>query len=96
MISSLGAASSSSSSSSSSSAAVRVEKATSEFLIGPDWTINIDICDTINSNHWLAKDVVKAVKKRLQHKNPKVQLLSLTVSLLEPPPLYNLQSIKLC
>ncbi|KAJ8533130.1 hypothetical protein K7X08_016019 [Anisodus acutangulus] len=75
MISSLGAASSSSS----SSASVRVEKATSEFLIGPDWTMNIDICDTINSNQWLAKDVVKAVKKRLQHKNPKVQLLALTL-----------------
>lgn len=27
----------------------------------------------------LAKDVVKAVKRRLQHKNPKVQLLSLTL-----------------
>ncbi|KAM7463907.1 hypothetical protein LguiA_032028 [Lonicera macranthoides] len=71
--------SSSSSSSSSSSANVLVEKATSEFLIGPDWTMNINICDTINSNRWLAKDVVKAVKKRLQHKNPKVQLLSLTL-----------------
>ncbi|XP_027066988.1 TOM1-like protein 6 [Coffea arabica] len=64
---------------SSSSAIVRVEKATSEFLIGPDWTMNIDICDTLNSNQWLAKDVVKAVKKRLQHKNPKVQLLALTL-----------------
>lgn len=64
---------------SSSSVILRVEKATSEFLIGPDWTMNIDICDTLNSNQWLAKDVVKAVKKRLQHKNPKVQLLALTL-----------------
>ncbi|KAI3781099.1 hypothetical protein L2E82_11100 [Cichorium intybus] len=70
---------SSSSSSSANSAVVRVDKATSEFLNGPDWTINIDICDTINANHWLAKDVVKALKKRLQHKNPHVQLLSLTL-----------------
>lgn len=43
---------SSASSSSAHSASVRVEKATSEFLNGPDWTINIDICDSINLNHW--------------------------------------------
>lgn len=35
---------------SSSSASVRVEKATSEFLIGPDWTLNMEICDIVNSN----------------------------------------------
>ncbi|KAL1549080.1 hypothetical protein AAHA92_17226 [Salvia divinorum] len=64
---------------SSSSATVRVEKATSEFLIGPDWTLNMEICDIVNSNQMLAKDVVKAVKKRLQHKKPKVQLLALTL-----------------
>ncbi|CAO2823967.1 unnamed protein product [Amaranthus hypochondriacus] len=66
-------------SSSSVSATVRVDKATSELLVGPDWSLNIDICDLCNSNHWLAKDVVKEVKRRLQHKNPKVQLLSLTL-----------------
>lgn len=63
----------------SGSATVAVDKATSDLLIGPDWTMNIDICDSINSTHWQAKDVVKAVKKRLLHKNPKVQLLSLTL-----------------
>ncbi|PON53562.1 Target of Myb protein [Parasponia andersonii] len=69
----------SSSSSSSSSATVAVEKATSDLLISPDWTMNIDICDSVNSHHWQAKDVVKALKRRLQHKNSKVQLLSLTL-----------------
>ncbi|CAN1303369.1 TOM1-like protein 6 [Linum perenne] len=64
---------------SSSSATVAVDKATSDLLITPDWTMNIDICDSINSNHWQAKDVVKAVKKRLQHKNPRVQFLALTL-----------------
>ncbi|CAN1771850.1 TOM1-like protein 6 [Linum perenne] len=64
---------------SSSSATVAVDKATSDLLISPDWTMNIDICDSINSNHWQAKDVVKAVKKRLQHRNPGVQLLALTL-----------------
>ncbi|XP_061357792.1 TOM1-like protein 6 [Gastrolobium bilobum] len=64
---------------SSSSATVAVEKATSDLLLGPDWTMNIEICDSINSNHWQPKDVVKAVKKRLQHKSSKVQLLALTL-----------------
>ncbi|XP_073113417.1 TOM1-like protein 6 isoform X2 [Elaeis guineensis] len=64
---------------SSSSASVRVEKATSDLLIGPDWTLNMEICDSINSDQWQAKDVVKAVKKRLQHKSPKVQFLALTL-----------------
>uniref|UniRef100_A0A6N2KJA8 VHS domain-containing protein n=1 Tax=Salix viminalis TaxID=40686 RepID=A0A6N2KJA8_SALVM len=64
---------------SSSSAIVAVDKATCDLLIGPDWTMNIDICDSVNSHHWQAKDVVKALKKRLQHKSPKVQLLALTL-----------------
>ncbi|PKA67240.1 hypothetical protein AXF42_Ash004732 [Apostasia shenzhenica] len=63
----------------SSSATVRVEKATSDLLLGPDWTMNMDICDSINTDAGLAKDVVKAVKKRLQHKNPRVQFFALTL-----------------
>eukprot|EP01018_Ginkgo_biloba_P000306 Gb_06800 [translate_table: standard] len=56
-----------------------VDKATSDLLIGPDWTMNLDICDVINTDQGQAKDVIKAVKKRLGHKNPKVQLLALTL-----------------
>ncbi|XP_074311869.1 TOM1-like protein 6 [Silene latifolia] len=67
------------SSPSSSSATVRVDKATSELLVSPDWSINMEICDLCNSNHWMAKDMLKSVKRRLQHKNPKVQLLTLTL-----------------
>uniref|UniRef100_A0A0D9WF98 VHS domain-containing protein n=1 Tax=Leersia perrieri TaxID=77586 RepID=A0A0D9WF98_9ORYZ len=61
------------------SAAVRVDKATSELLLGPDWTLNIDICDGVNSDHGQAKEVIKALKKRLQHKNSKVQFFALTL-----------------
>ncbi|KFK36730.1 hypothetical protein AALP_AA4G162100 [Arabis alpina] len=66
-------------SSSSASATVAVDKATSDLLLGPDWTTNMEICDSVNSLHWQAKDVVKAVKKRLQHKSPRVQQLALTL-----------------
>ncbi|ESQ52506.1 hypothetical protein EUTSA_v10016346mg [Eutrema salsugineum] len=65
--------------SSSASATVAVDKATSDLLLGPDWTTNMEICDSVNSLHWQAKDVVKAVKKRLQHKSPRVQQLALTL-----------------
>ncbi|KAG0468049.1 hypothetical protein HPP92_017377 [Vanilla planifolia] len=62
-----------------SSATSRVQKATSSQLLSPDMVMNRDICDAINSDPWLAKDFVKAVKKRLQNKNSKVQLFSLTL-----------------
>lgn len=62
-----------------SSATVRVDKATSDLLLGPDWTMNMEICDSINSDPGLAKEILKAVKKRLQHKSPRVQFLALTL-----------------
>ncbi|KAJ8624499.1 hypothetical protein MRB53_033029 [Persea americana] len=36
-----------------STATVRVQKATSDLLIDPDWTMNINICDSVNKNHCL-------------------------------------------
>ncbi|KAH9309827.1 hypothetical protein KI387_037738, partial [Taxus chinensis] len=61
------------------SAAGLVDKATSDLLVGPDWTVNLEICDVINNDHGQAKDVIRAVKKRIGHKSPRVQLLALTL-----------------
>nr|GMD83891.1 target of Myb protein 1-like isoform X1 [Ipomoea batatas] len=56
-----------------------VERATSEMLIGPDWAVNIGICDICNHNAGQGKDILKGIRKRIGSKNPKVQLLALTL-----------------
>ncbi|KAI5063834.1 hypothetical protein GOP47_0020504 [Adiantum capillus-veneris] len=59
--------------------AVLVERATSDLLGGPDWGLNLEICDALNQNPSFSRDVVKALKKRLNNKSPKVQILALMV-----------------
>ncbi|KAF9581322.1 Vacuolar protein-sorting-associated protein 27, partial [Lunasporangiospora selenospora] len=56
-----------------------IDKATSENLPAgtDDLALNLEICDQIRSKRVSPKDAAKALKRRISHKNPNVQLLAL-------------------
>ncbi|XP_047326854.1 TOM1-like protein 9 [Impatiens glandulifera] len=54
-----------------------VDRATSDMLKGPDFAKIREICNICIRDAVQAKEAIKGVKKRLQSRSPKVQLLSL-------------------
>ncbi|XP_050385159.1 TOM1-like protein 1 [Argentina anserina] len=56
-----------------------VEEATSEALEDPDWALNLEICDMINTERVNSVELIRGIKKRIMLKNPRVQYLSLVL-----------------
>ncbi|KAM9843418.1 target of Myb1 membrane trafficking protein isoform 2-T2 [Aulostomus maculatus] len=58
----------------------RIEHATSSSLPSEDWSLNMEICDAVNSSEEGPRDAVRAIRKRIAgNKNFKEVMLALTV-----------------
>lgn len=56
-----------------------VEDATSEAHEEPDWAMNLDLCDLINTEKVNSVELIRAIKKRIMIKIPRVQYLALVL-----------------
>jgi len=54
-----------------------VEDATSENLDGPDWNLNLEICDLINTEKVNSVELIRGIKKQIMLKDARIQYLSL-------------------
>ena len=58
-----------------------VERAVNDLLLGPDWAVNIEVCDYVSRKGDVgAKQVCKALRGKLQGSDPKLLLLALTLA----------------
>ena len=58
-----------------------VERAVNDLLLGPDWAVNIEVCDYVARKGDIgAKQVCKALRSKLQGSDPKLLLLALTLA----------------
>ncbi|KAM7273944.1 hypothetical protein ACFE04_028608 [Oxalis oulophora] len=56
-----------------------VEDATAETLDGPDWAMNLDICDMMNHERINSVELIRGIKKRILLKNARIQYLALVL-----------------
>lgn len=56
-----------------------VEEATSEAHEEPDWAMNLDICDMMNHEKVNSLEVIRAIKRRIMMKSPRIQYLALVL-----------------
>ncbi len=57
----------------------QVEKATSEILLSPDWSIMMEVVDALNraSDQEIKREIVRQIRKRLQHRSTRVVHMAL-------------------
>jgi hypothetical protein len=56
-----------------------VEDATSENLDGPDWNLNLEICDMVNLEKVNSVELIRGIKKRIMLKDARIQYLALVL-----------------
>ncbi|KJH46843.1 VHS domain protein [Dictyocaulus viviparus] len=56
-----------------------IEKVTAANLITENWAMILDVCDKINSDPRSSKNALLSIRKRLNHRDPHVVLLALSV-----------------
>lgn len=59
---------------------ILVRSATDSFLVSPDWSKNLDICDAVSNTGEGAEHAARAIMRRLGDSDPKVVSLALVVA----------------